>query len=58
MTLRDQTAADPRLWLAYYGDFSGLAIFTDEISALRYAVEKEMKVKPVVPGEDLREQAR
>lgn len=32
-------------WLAYYGDRSGVAVFGDELEALRYAVERSMSVK-------------
>lgn len=31
-------------WLAYYPDHSGLAIFGDEVEALRYAVEHSMQI--------------
>lgn len=46
-----------RIWFAYFADFSGFAVFADEMEALRYAVENGMKVKTVETGKDLREQA-
>lgn len=44
-------------WLAYYGDFSAMAAFAEEVEALRYAVDKSMMVKRVTWG-DLQEQLR
>jgi hypothetical protein len=32
------------VWLAYYTDWSGLAVFATEIEALRYAVDHTMSV--------------
>jgi hypothetical protein len=46
------------VWLAYYSDWSGMAVFATEIEALRYAVEKSMIVSPVVYGVDLKEAVR
>lgn len=43
-------------WLAYYHDWSAMAVFDSEIECLRYAVERQMQVRPVSYGEDLREQ--
>lgn len=30
-------------WLAYYSDWSGFAVFDNELEALRYAVEHQMR---------------
>jgi hypothetical protein len=43
-----------RAWIAYYDDWSGFALFAEEIEALRYAVDRCM-VAPVAFGVDLRE---
>ena len=45
------------VWLAYYHDFSGLAVFLTEIEALRHAVENSMHVKFITWG-DIGEQIR
>lgn len=43
-------------WVAYFTDFSGFAVFTDETSALRYAVKNQMMHVALVPyGMDVRE---
>jgi hypothetical protein len=42
------------VWCAYYSDWSGMAVFDDELAALRYAVERSMSVKHVLFGQDLR----
>jgi hypothetical protein len=42
-------------WLAYYADWSAMAVFDDELACLRYAVEKGMQVKVVPFGVDLHE---
>lgn len=39
-------------WMAYFADYSGMAVFGAEIDALRYAVENGMKVCPVKDGEE------
>lgn len=43
------------VWLAYYRDWSGMAVFRTELDALRYAVEKGMAVTPLLFGVDLKE---
>lgn len=43
------------MWFCWYDDFSGFAIFDNEMDALRYAVEHSMNCKQVVNG-DLKEQ--
>lgn len=53
------TTTPPRLtapfgvWIAYYQDRSGLAIFESEIEALRRAVEHSMQVAYVKYGADV-----
>ena len=42
-------------WLAYYADWSGLAVFETEIDALRYAVDRSMQVMRVPTHADIRE---
>lgn len=54
--LHEVNDAENGCWLAYHGDFSGLAVFSEEVDALRYAVENSMKVSYVLWGEELREQ--
>lgn len=46
-------------WVAFYHDWSGMAVFTDELEARRYAMDggRSMNVMFVSPGEDLREAA-
>jgi hypothetical protein len=44
-----------RVWLAYYDDWSAMAVFMTEVEALRYAVEHSMRAKEVRFGIDLRE---
>lgn len=45
------------MWFCYWLDFSGFAIFDNELDALRYAVENHMECKQVVNG-DLKEQLK
>jgi hypothetical protein len=47
-----------QLWVAYYHDWSGFAVFDREILALRHAVERNMAVKQIAYGEDIKEQVR
>jgi hypothetical protein len=47
---------NPQLWVVYYHDWSGFAVFDNELLALRYAVENGMAVKQVAYGMDIREQ--
>lgn len=42
------------VWVAYYSDWSGIAVFSTEIEALRYAVERGMQVKGLESGDELR----
>lgn len=35
---------EPTFWIAYHGDWSGFAIFDDELPCLRYAVDHHMAV--------------
>lgn len=41
-------------WVTYYNDWSGIAIFENEIDALRFAVANHMDVKFVEWGGDIR----
>jgi hypothetical protein len=41
-------------WIAYYSDYSGIVLFTDELSALRHAVGNSMSEKFVRHGEEIR----
>jgi hypothetical protein len=41
-------------WLAYYADWSGMKVFSEEIDALRHAVGTSMQVMPLYDGEDIR----
>lgn len=41
------------IWLAYYSDHSGAAVFGSETAALRYAVANGMQVKSIPFGVDL-----
>jgi hypothetical protein len=43
------------VWLAYYNDWSGMAVFATEVEALRYAVQKGMAVAFAKFGVDLKE---
>lgn len=45
------------IWVAYYYDHSGVAVFDSEIEALRYALARSMQVKRVPFGVDLWEAA-
>ena len=46
--------AEGGCWMAYYGDWSGFAVFAKEIDALRHAVEGSMNVVWVPWGESPR----
>lgn len=46
---------DHGAWIAYYSDWSGMAVFADELNCLRYAVEHRMDARFVPLGADLRE---
>lgn len=46
------------LWLAYYGDWSGMALFNNELDCLRYALAGSMQVARVKLGVDLRDQVK
>lgn len=50
------SSAQPPMLVAFYSDFSELAVFDSEVDALRYAVDKGMQVLPVYPGRGLHEQ--
>ena len=41
------------IWLVYYADRSAAVVFDNELEALRYAVENEMKVYYKKYGEQL-----
>lgn len=41
-------------WVAYHTDYSGIAVFSTEIEALRYAVEHGMKVERHESGGEIR----
>lgn len=41
------------VWVAYYSDRSGAAVFPTEVEALRYAVEVSAAVQFVEWGEDV-----
>lgn len=43
-----------RGWLAYYSDWSGMTFFTNEIDALRLAVDHGMKVMALTDGCEIR----
>lgn len=54
----EQSKTDKRTegcYIAYNDDWSGMAVFSSEVQALRYAVERSMKVARVPFGVDLRE---
>jgi hypothetical protein len=46
------SARDPLVWLAFHSDFSGMAVFHNELDALRYALEHGMKVLPLDHGDE------
>ncbi len=52
--LHPMPAPSPELpggcWLAYYHDWSAMAVFDQEIDALRYALDKAMAVRFVEWG--------
>lgn len=41
------------VWLAYYHDHSGAAVFGNELACLRYALQHNMVVKHIALGVDL-----
>lgn len=44
-----------KVWIAYYSDWSGFALFDTEIDALRFAVGSQMQVQALnLPCEDVR----
>jgi hypothetical protein len=43
------------VWLGYHEDWSGMAVFSSELAALRWAVERNAAVTRVPFGVDLRE---
>lgn len=45
------------VWFAYYSDWSGMAVFDNEVDALRHAVEHHMEVAGLHSG-DVKEQIR
>ena len=45
-------------WLAFYPDWSGFALFANEIECLRYAVSKTMQVALIPLGTDVQEAVR
>lgn len=45
------------MFFCYHSDFSGIAIFDNELDALRYAVKHSMECKQVING-DLKEQTK
>lgn len=51
--MSDETATPGGVWVAYYSDWSGAAIFASEIEALRHAVNMSMSVKFVEWGSDI-----
>ena len=40
-------------WVAYYPDLSGVAVFSSELEALRYAVSRSMLVKFLEYGKEI-----
>lgn len=42
------------VWVAYYTDYSGIAVFETEIEALRFAVGKGMQVERFTSGGEVR----
>ena len=43
------------IWIAYYLDWSDFALFETEVEALRHAVDRAMRVKPItLPVVDIR----
>ena len=47
---------DQGFWLAYWPDLSGLVAFSEEIDALRHAVENSMDVRWIQFDVDIRSQ--
>ena len=41
------------IWVAYYYDRSGAAVFVDELACYRYAMSGSMQVKAVPVGADI-----
>lgn len=50
----DFVTTKPGIWVAYYGDFSGLAVFDNETAARLYAEGRSMIWAKVKLGVDLR----
>jgi hypothetical protein len=44
------------VWVAFHHDFSGMALFEDELAALRYASENTMTVEFIRFGYDIRQE--
>lgn len=40
-----------KCWFVYYSDYSGFAVFHDELSAYKYAVEHSMSVAEIKDGD-------
>ncbi len=53
LKLPGESDLEPRTigWLAYYSDRSGMALFFNEIDALRYAVDSSMSVTELKEGD-------
>lgn len=43
-------------WCAFHYDFSGIAVFDDELACYKYALANHMQVKPIRLGRDIRDQ--
>lgn len=43
-------------WVAFHHDFSGIAIFEEELAARRYAAENQMTVEFIRFGYDVRQE--
>lgn len=48
-------AQEKKVWLAFYADWTAMAVFSSEITCLRYAQEHGMNVAKVPFGVDLRQ---
>lgn len=46
------------VWAAFYSDYSGITLFSEELPAMRYAVENTMHCREVKLGIDLIEQLK
>lgn len=44
---------EPTVWIAYYGDWSGFAVFDDELACLRHAVAHHMEAGQFHLGQPL-----